>query len=113
MIVMLLAILMPIDVYQTYLILHEKKMVIFDMQGSVKAFEQQLSTTNLSQDQQTKLITQFLTFLNNDTNNYAKEHGAVILVSGAVVGGALPDITQSIQEELALQVKQVWPAQGS
>ncbi|HCB2859844.1 type-F conjugative transfer system protein TrbI [Klebsiella aerogenes] len=76
------------------------QMVSFDMQGTVNQFMSQVSSGHLSDEQVKATTARFNTALDAALNDYQQQHGALILVAPAVVGG-VPDITDTIQSAVA------------
>ncbi|MGR5367916.1 TrbI F-type domain-containing protein [Photobacterium damselae] len=79
------------------------EVVTFDLKGTVRAYSQELSTQQLTDDEITQKTRQFEFLLQEDLTRYSQENHATVLVAPAVVKGA-HDITQTIQQEVRLQL---------
>lgn len=74
--------------------------VSFDMSGTVNHFMAQVAGRHLSDEEVKATTARFNTVLNAALTDWQRQHGAIILVAPAVVGGAR-DITAEVQTEVA------------
>lgn len=73
--------------------------VEYDINETVASFHQSIGQSELSEEQREKEITRFTQTLDEVVHQYAIENHVVVLVSPAVVSGAV-NVTQEIQQSL-------------
>jgi conjugal transfer pilin signal peptidase TrbI len=78
-------------------------MVSVDVASIIKAFAKESGKQPLSEHQQKRLSHDFANALTQVNQSYAKEHHAIVFVSGAVVTG-VKDVTAEIQSEIFSQI---------
>lgn len=89
----------------TWLLVHRPQPIVtFDMKGTLDQFMAQVASQSLTEAQSAQLSARFGQALETSLTDYQREHGALVLVSASVVGGA-PDITPQIQQAIALQMR--------
>jgi conjugal transfer pilin signal peptidase TrbI len=90
----------------TFLATRQPSLVEYDMNDTIVNFHQSIGQSELSDEQRDKEIARFTQTLDDVVRDYANSHHVVILVSPAVVSGAV-DVTKDIQNSLlqALQAQ--------
>lgn len=73
--------------------------VEYDINETVASFHQSIGQSELSEEQREKEITRFTQTLDEVVHQYAIENHVAVLVSPAVVSGAV-NVTQEIQQSL-------------
>jgi len=77
-----------------------KKLVIFDLKGTMNLFFSQVKANHLSDEKMLSTTKQFTDALDSSVKEYSDRHHVVVLVSGAVISGA-EDITKILQSDIA------------
>jgi conjugal transfer pilin signal peptidase TrbI len=80
------------------------RVVAFDMKKTLDSFMDSVSQKQLSEAQSKALSERFNSALEQSLADYQLQHHVLILVSPAVVQGA-PDVTRTIQTDIARRMK--------
>ncbi|MCU8085344.1 type-F conjugative transfer system protein TrbI [Shewanella sp. SM23] len=91
--------LVTLGVMITLWVTREPSVVEYDINETVASFHQSIGQSELSDEQREKEITRFTQTLDDVVQQYAIDNHVVVLVSPAVVSGAV-NITQEIQQSL-------------
>lgn len=91
--------LVMLGVMITLWVTREPSIVEYDINETVASFHQSIGQSELSDEQRKKEITRFTQTLDDVVQQYAQDNHVVVLVSPAVVSGAV-NITQEIQQSL-------------
>lgn len=78
--------------------------VVFDMKGTIDTFRQQTAQRPMEKDVLETLTKRFGAALDSSLTAWQEKHNGIVLVKGAVVGGAR-DITPDIQADIARQMQ--------
>jgi len=82
----------------------QPQLVLFDMKATVQLFSKQLASSHLSEAQQQALSAQFSKTLEKVIAEYSRDHH-VILMNPATVVTPLPDVTEAIQDAVAVRLQ--------
>ena len=77
----------------------------FDMKATLQLFSKQFAAQELSDDERQKVIARFSRAMEAGADEYSNDHRMVVLVSPAVVEGAV-DATPVIQEAIKARLQQ-------
>lgn len=91
--------LVTLGVMITLWVTREPSVVEYDINETVASFHQSIGQSELSDEQREKEITRFTQTLDDVVQQYAIDNHVVVLVSPAVVSGAV-NVTQEIQQSL-------------
>ncbi|MCS6237560.1 TrbI F-type domain-containing protein [Shewanella baltica] len=91
--------LVTLGVMITLWVTREPRVVEYDINETVASFHQSIGQSELSDEQREKEITRFTQTLDDVVREYALDNHVVVLVSPAVVSGAV-NVTQEIQQSL-------------
>ncbi|MCU8075809.1 TrbI F-type domain-containing protein [Shewanella sp. SM29] len=91
--------LVTLGVMLTLWVTREPSVVEYDINETVASFHQSIGQSELSDEQREKEITRFTQTLDDVVQQYAIDNHVVVLVSPAVVSGAV-NVTQEIQQSL-------------
>lgn len=91
--------LVMLGVMITLWVTREPSIVEYDINETVASFHQSIGQSELSDEQRKKEITRFTQTLDDVVQQYAQDNHVVVLVSPAVVSGAV-NITKEIQQSL-------------
>ncbi|EGQ8101945.1 TrbI F-type domain-containing protein [Vibrio parahaemolyticus] len=78
--------------------------VVFDIKGTLDAYQDNLLQANLTDDEHRKQLARFDKELRLILDDYAKAHHLTIVVPAAVISGA-PDMTTELQHHVIKQMK--------
>jgi len=91
--------LVTLSVMITLWVTREPSVVEYDINETVASFHQSIGQSELSDEQREKEITRFTQTLDDVVQQYAIDNHVLVLVSPAVVSGAV-NVTQEIQQSL-------------
>ena len=91
--------LVTLGVMITLWVTREPSVVEYDINETVASFHQSIGQSELSDEQREKEITRFTQTLDDVVQQYAIDNHVLVLVSPAVVSGAV-NVTQEIQQSL-------------
>ena len=102
--VMLFVLLASITSVLTAHVVRHKAVVEFDINDTITTFEHNIAQSQLSDEKRLSEIKRFTQTLDETVAQYAHDNNVIVLVSPAVVGGAL-NVTKDIQQQLVDTLK--------
>lgn len=102
--VILIALFVSISVTLCTQMMFNQDIVEFDINDTVTTFEHSIAQKQMSDEKRLSEIKRFTQTLDDTVAQYAHDHNVLVLVSPAIVSGAV-DVTQDIQQQLVETLK--------